>query len=40
MGIIRTYLLIKTAISLFKDTSDQVPLILPKMQDTRLLTLH
>jgi len=40
VGIFRTYLPIKAAISLFMDTCDQEPLLLPKMQDPKSLRLH
>jgi len=39
-GISSTYLPIKAAISLLMDACDQVPLMLPKMQDQKLLTLR
>ena len=39
-AISHTHLPIKAAISSFLDTSDQVPLILPKMQDQKSSTLH
>jgi hypothetical protein len=40
VGTSHTYLLIKAAISMFIDACDEVPLIFPKMQEQKLLTLH
>jgi len=39
VGISCTYLPIKAALSLFLDACDEVPLILPKMEDQKLLML-
>jgi len=39
-GIIRTYLPIKAATSLFMNASDQAPVVLPQMQEPKSMTLH
>jgi hypothetical protein len=40
VGTSHTYLPIKAAISIFMDACDEVPLIFPKMQEQKSLTLH
>jgi hypothetical protein len=39
-GILRPYLPTEAAIFLFMNAGDQAPLILPKMQESKSLTLH
>jgi len=40
VGIFCIYVPIKAAISLFMDACDHAPLILPKMEDPKMLTLR